>query len=191
MWSFGIAVAIGLVVGAAAPASASLFGSDHGNPCDATMQSQCVSEDRWITYHYYDVGSDMTWASGQMLSYYNQTDLDITATTGTGEIRIFEEYYGSLNKWGFTLCAPPPLVVYGGNPATHTAWCRPQDVVYNSRYTAGWDSIQQRYLACHEIGHTFGLRHYDNEATCMKDTDSTGAINVTLHEIGEHINVRY
>jgi hypothetical protein len=175
---------------AVTPAMASNFGSDFDNPCDATILSQCVSENNVITYHYYSVGSAMTWASDQMFSYYNGTDLVILSTSGTGELRVFDESYPTLNKWGFTLCTPS-IAVYGGNPATHTAWCRPQDIVYNTHYTASWGSIQQRYLACHEIGHTFGLRHYNDDGSCMKDGDLTGAINVTLHEIGSHLNVRY
>lgn len=58
---------------------------------------------------------------------------------------------------------------------------------YNLSYSQGVG--QPYYLACHELGHTVGLRHY-NHVTCMVNADLTGEYVITPHE-RDHINARY
>jgi len=62
---------------------------------------------------------------------------------------------------------------YGGSDSTHTRWCRPQRLYYNTYYEAGYfpDPNPKRYIACHELGHTIGLRHPragETLVTCMR-----------------------
>lgn len=173
--------------------SASDFGSDFQNACDDTLQSQCTMDANPVPYKLYSVTSAMAgamaWARDQV---YDPTDLQVSITTSesTRKVRVFDDPFGNNGLWGFTLCAPAPLVTYGGNPYTHTAWCKPQDVVFNNTYVDPFPTLQKYYVACHEFGHAIGLRHYNTDASCMKANDSVGGITITDHE-RSHINARF
>lgn len=73
----------------------------------------------------------------------------------------------------WTRCQGPPGaagMTYGGSDAAHTRWCSPQLVYYNLTYAASHfpTDNNKRYIACHELGHTIGLRHTnESSGTCM------------------------
>jgi len=61
---------------------------------------------------------------------------------------------------------------YGGSSASHTRWCKPQQIQFNRTYGSKWDSDSQlHYVTCHELGHTVGLRYNNVETSCMKAND--------------------
>lgn len=83
---------------------------------------------------------------------------------------------------GYTRCARTTGnevdegVQYGGSADDHTRWCRPQVVVFDTTYDRTPTSTKmgygtqklRRWLSCHELGHTFGLRHRnDTYNSCM------------------------
>ena len=85
----------------------------------------------------------------------------------------------------------------GTNP---NRWCRGQRLRFNSYwYIHGdyYDTLgNRRRMACHEMGHTVGLRHYDDYHTgtdsCMlRDPRDASAAQLTQHEINTHINSYY
>jgi hypothetical protein len=69
----------------------------------------------------------------------------------------------------------------------------------NSRYAAYFaDRASRDYMACHEMGHTLGLRHWGNPprsdgpmaATCMNPDNPDGP--TMLHSVDrQHINRYY
>lgn len=66
------------------------------------------------------------------------------------------------------------------------ATCHYQVVRINTRY-----SPPRVRIACHELGHTVGLRHTGQQASCMKRTVDGGNSNTLSSHDRAHINNRY
>lgn len=108
----------------------------------------------------------------------NRTDLIayvVTGTDGPYDVRFWNGNYGDTGYWGATFC--PSGSTQGGTDPSR--WCYPQYVRYNTTYSHKFDSIQERRaIACHEIGHTVGLRHSGLQGvSCMYDPVVIDALN--------------
>jgi hypothetical protein len=170
-----IACALSLVLAATTYAR---FGSSYdGRYCDTTIYSQCVAPNADETVSIFVVGSYATqirWAMAnynsvappvQMVEFYplppNYSDVLVSAMTSP------------IAALAWTQCATG--ATYGGSDASHTRWCTPQKLVYNLTYEASHFPTDnaKRYIACHELGHTVGLRHpvsgVDPLVTCMRN----------------------
>lgn len=121
---------------------------------------------------------------------YNPTDLVVTSTvvsscTGSSgwDLCIFDDNYGDNNVYGWNSCAG---FVNGVDP---NQTCTMSWVRMNLFYTTTGD--MKRVLACHEIGHSVGLRHPDegtNLTSCMHyDFDN---FHLSAHDKA-HINGKY
>jgi hypothetical protein len=174
-----LAVSLGLVTAAtlslATVARADNFGGpkDASAACDATTSSECVANDANHSIYYSSNVTSADWLNGAdaaINDYYNNTTSLIIWHTPTysasNDVRL-SEVDTSNNLWGWGRCASSPTAT--GHLATAVPayahglnWCYPQLVFLNDHYasTAGYNNATgKRAIACHEIGHTLGLRH--------------------------------
>ena len=175
------------------PVSAHNYGSSN---CGPNLElSNCVARDR-LHYLWYDtLTPQMAVASDDTARYVfrerTQLEMSRTATYGTHvDVNVYDGNYGS-GYWGVTFC--PQYSSQGGtNPYR---WCRPFVVRFNNGYyPSKFDSVFERdVIACHELGHTTGLRDRDYtnslQTSCMIDN---AFYSDYLSEDDEmHLNDRY
>lgn len=100
--------------------------------------------------------------------------LAVSSFDSLTDVGVTDASYGSTGDWAWTACADN--AVYGGSEASFSRWCRSQDLVFNLSYKATkyFTLDKTRAIACHELGHTVGLRH-DTTATCMKSPPTSPA----------------
>jgi hypothetical protein len=133
-----------------------------------------------------------------MAEDYDATDLELveeSQVTNATDVVVFSEDYGDNGAAGWVYCppdAPQGVNRYGDR------WCRQQQLFLNinPRYAGFFaDDGSRDHVACHELGHTVGLRHWGNPprsaepaaATCMNADTPDGPTE--LHQIDvDHIN---
>lgn len=133
-----------------------------------------------------------------MIEDYEPTKLEMIlqdAVTPETDVIAFSQDYGNNGAAGWVNC--PPDSPQGTNRRGHR-WCQGQELHFNLNpsMTAFFaDDGSRDHVACHELGHTLGLRHWGNPpdsagppaATCMNSDTPDGPPN--LHQVDhEHIN---
>lgn len=179
-------LAIPATVGAHSPPD---FGSNWPNPCDSSFQSHCTGENADHRVRFFDMDNQnlLQGTRNEMQDYNDHAGaLIMYEVTASADVHVQDLYVGATGWWGATYCSSS--ATYGGSASAHTRWCKPQILTYNLSYSAG--VAQPQYLACHELGHTVGLRHYNTDASCMKANDTFGSTEITNHE-RDHLNSRY
>jgi hypothetical protein len=111
------------------------------------------------------------------------------------DVIAFSGDYGDNGAAGWVYC--PSDAPQGINRFEHR-WCRHQELHlnYNARYGLFFDDEASRgHIACHELGHTLGLRHWGNPpetdgpvgATCMHANTPNGPTSLHQTDI-DHLN---
>jgi hypothetical protein len=129
---------------------------------------------------------------------YDATDLIAsvaTELTDATDVIAFSQDYGDVGAAAWVYC---PTDAPQGVNSEGDRWCRGQELNFNlnARYAAFFqDDGSRDHVACHELGHTVGLRHWGNPpesagpsaATCMNANTPNGPPN--LHQIDiDHID---
>lgn len=196
------------------PVAANNFGGpkDSGAYCNDAISSQCVAEDRW---HYinYSSGLDAIYVSAMN---YASSLYDIGISGYPSDMVVYWNVaYGSSNDvraadtsasngyYAWTRCSSTPNST-GDNGTSRDGfdlkWCKPQLVYFNTQYSHSTDDLKA--IACHELGHTMGLRHKGQTSgttSCMRESPKYYA-NLTPpgplmepngHDIDYHLNFEY
>ena len=96
------------------------------------------------------------------------TAYETTTLSGSNRVRIFYATFEPTLPRAFTFCDEGSTT--GLWNVRYHMWCRPQVIVYQATPNAVncWNNGPcRRWLACHELGHTFGLQHSVSSETCM------------------------
>jgi len=144
-----------------------------------------MANNRWHAVHYGVVGNQWdgiddatTWS---LANHYNVLDLVayVDQDDPLPDVIVYDhDIYGDNNLFAWVDC-PANNTGTGGDESSNTRWCRGQILRYNAFYESDWQDTNaaRRGLACHELGHTVGLRHHGINNGCVRvsaKTDSNG-----------------
>lgn len=206
MRPFAVLVALFLLLAQAQPAAA-----QHGGPGISSLLTcerpnvtppRCTSVgDNFRHYVFFDPSLTEELRSSlrdTMAEDYDPTALIVRehpALTSQTDVIAFSANYGENGAAGWVYC---PSDAPQGTNAQGDRWCRHQELHFNlnPRYAIYLNDDGSRdYVACHELGHTVGLRHWGNPpessgpvgATCMNADTPDGPTDLSQAEI-DHIN---
>jgi hypothetical protein len=175
-------------------------------PCDRPVDPpRCVSvgnDSRHFVFIDASVPSELAAAIQRTMARdYAPTHLlmrvqsNITAAT---DVIVYAADHGENGAAGWVFC---PADARQGTNAQGDRWCQHQELHFNlnPRYAAYFaDRASRDYMACHELGHTIGLRHWGNPpqtegpaaATCMTPDNPDGPVNLHAYD-RRHIDQYY
>jgi len=156
------------------------------HPCDADDFSQCIANNGLHSWYpdglEYNQLSATRYASNWV--YDPVTDVDTTeVSSASGVDLIVRDWtYNNVDAWAWVQC--DAVATYGGTDPHR--WCRPQVLRYDLSDTTRYDEVfERRYMACHEMGHSLGLRHSSNSASCLFPNQATSDVLVANDEVIE------
>lgn len=129
--------------------------------------------------NYYEDG-----AAFALSGSYAPTALDVAyvrnASSCTHDVCMYDTNDGDNGFNGWNACS-------SGNSGSHpNMTCSRQHVTVNEHYLP--PNVR---IACHELAHSTGLRHTDENASCVKRTAEGGTSDTLSGHDKDHLNARY
>ncbi|HWP63713.1 MAG TPA: matrixin family metalloprotease [Candidatus Binatia bacterium] len=182
-----------LLAGVAAAANFGSNTASGGTPahaCDTTIYSQCVAPDYRQLWYPDDLTDDLVAATRYAAASVYDPVADIAvveqANARNVDLIVQDAEFNVAGAWAWTFCAPG--AVYGGSDPAR--WCRPQLLRYDLSDGYAFNTLsERRYVACHEFGHSFGLRHSSNRSSCLFPNEAVSTVIVS-HDVNE-LNAHY
>lgn len=177
-----------------APAHA-VFGSTACSGFDDPFKrppDSCVSMGNNFTHTYRFIGvrSDIVLSFQTVAKYQfnDPTELVVTERNlDDADVDVQDNTYGLNNAYGWVNC-DPSTATQGGTGTRR--WCSGQDLRFNITYETPFGTAARRQeMACHEFGHTVGLRHTTDNTSCMREGEVTGVNSLSQTERNEINNV--
>jgi len=163
------------------------FGSDGNVGTGGTTSGVWLQPDRTVAVAYRDMTAFYRDGAEWILAgQYQPTDLTINTsiknTAGCGtNVCMYDSAYGNNGLNGWNSCNPG-----------HEAGSDP-----NQTCSEQWVRINQTYspprgrIVCHEFGHSVGLRHTNEAASCMRRTADGGTSETLTTHDRDHLNGHY
>ncbi|HEX2141372.1 MAG TPA: hypothetical protein VHK28_03705 [Candidatus Limnocylindria bacterium] len=198
-----VVVTVMLLVAHAAPVAAEHAGRDIGSfsTCDRPVnppRCSSVGNDRWhFVYIDPSVPAALADSIRDAIAKYDATYLIVREQVAINHLTdavAFAADHGANGAAGWVYC--PLDAPQGINHRGHR-WCQRQEIHFNlnARYAVFFDDDASRdHLACHELGHTIGLRHWGNPprtdgpagATCLNADTPNGPLDLHQADV-DHI----
>ena len=178
----GVAAYIALASLGPSPASAN-FGDTCSTPPNG---ASCVSmaNNKWHAVRKSNVDTSF-WNSIKNVAVpkYNATDLSVYVTWSdpNPDVWVQGAWLGDLGPYAAVVC---PSGALHGSHGTNLQWCRGQTLSKNTFW--GFSPQFSNFTACHELGHTVGLRHRNSQNGCLNERSHTASwypIYLTSHDI--------
>ena len=181
----GVALALLTPAGAA---QATNFGS---TVCGGTPRN-CVSLADNYFHAWYPEGTlgnqipGMDTAFQQAMTAYDRTThlTVVKRQYRTLDVLVTDASYGNNGIYAWVECLPGSAIS-GSHPNQR---CDRQKLRLNGEYAYTLNASRRLSLACHEIGHTVGLRHTQNSESCMNTAEWVTSLS---EEDRIHINRTY
>jgi hypothetical protein len=168
-------------------------------PCDRPVDPpRCVSVGNDIRHYVYidqSVPAGLAAAIRRTMAQdYEPTHLRMriqSRITPATDVIVYAADYGENGAAGWVFC---PADAPRGVNERGDRWCQGQELHFNlnARYAAYFaDRASRDYMACHELGHTVGLRHWGNPpltdgpaaATCMTPDNPDGPADLDRYDL--------
>ncbi|WP_444663312.1 M57 family metalloprotease [Cellulomonas sp. CW35] len=184
-----IASLAGVLMVMSPQASASNFGSEGSVGAAGTTNGVFLTRDRaWSVAKIDLTATYSNGVSAAVKNQYNPTDLTVTVYTppgcggsyGSYDLCVFDAEYGDNGLAAWNACAG---TTSGRHP---TMVCSTQYVRINRYY-----SPPANRIACHEMGHSIGLRHSSEASSCLKSAAEGGTSQTLTSHDKAHINGTY
>ncbi len=168
----------GALVGRVAATNVGSNTASGGTPahaCDTTINSQCIADSgvHRVYLGALPAGSAMIAAMQTAIATYDAVAdvLAVEWSTSDADVRAGEGNYGNTSWWAYGNCSS--AATYGG--VDPHRWCYPQIIHFNRTHPSNWDGsgTGRNTVACHELGHTLGLRHsVSTQSSCMRNAQT-------------------
>jgi hypothetical protein len=150
-------------------AQAVQYGSTPTEGSGLTQGEVSWGNNRWHSYSFFNTGGQAwidAFNAATRDAYHNPTDLEVSriGNSQNTDVRVSVATYNTgLNGW---VSCPSDAVRSGADP-NENCWNQFLKIDLANTSSAFWDAARRKSLACHEFGHTVGLRHDNDSSSCM------------------------